>query len=78
MKSEDEAGHELKIHNMIQEDDYKSPWEEKDATDATTVNNTLDNTGYTYLNSYQPVYSNHLYQSGMNLNTYIPCHLKCC
>ena len=26
VKSEDEAGHERKIDNMIQEDDYKSPW----------------------------------------------------
>ena len=25
VKSEDEAGHELNIDNMIQEDDYKSP-----------------------------------------------------
>ena len=33
---------------MIQEDDYKSPWKEKDATDATTVNNGLDETGYTF------------------------------
>ena len=51
--SEDEAGHERKIDNMIQEDDYKSPWKNKDATDATTVNNTLDDTGFTFLNSYQ-------------------------
>ena len=38
---------------MIQEDDYKSPLKNKDATVATTVNNALDDTGYTYLNSYQ-------------------------
>ena len=44
---------------MIQDDDYKSPWKNKDVTVATTVNNalddtgyTLDDTGYTYLNSY--------------------------
>ena len=29
VKSEDEAGHERNIDNMIQEDDYKSPWKEK-------------------------------------------------
>ena len=28
VKSEDEAGHEHNIDNMIQEDDYKSPWNE--------------------------------------------------
>ena len=38
---------------MISEDDYKSPWKNKYATDATTVNNTLNDTGYTFLNSYQ-------------------------
>ena len=38
---------------MIQEDDYKSPWKNKDATDATTVNNTLDDTVFTFLDSYQ-------------------------
>ena len=48
VKFEDKAGHELNIDNMIQEDGYKSPWENKDATDATTVNNTLDETGYTF------------------------------
>ena len=39
MKSEDEEEHERNIENMIQEDDYKSPWKNKDATVATTVNN---------------------------------------
>ena len=56
MKSEEEAGHERNIDNMTQEDDYKSPWKEKDAkdaTDATTFNNTLDYTGFTVLNSFQ-------------------------
>ena len=38
---------------MIKEDDYKSPWKEKDATVSTTVNNALDDTGYKFLNSYQ-------------------------
>ena len=38
---------------MIQEDDYKSPWKNKDATVAKTVNNALDDTGYTFLDSYQ-------------------------
>ena len=38
---------------MTQVDDYKSPWKNKDATDATTVNNALDDTGYMFLNSYQ-------------------------
>ena len=59
MKSNDEAEHERNIENIIQDDDYKSPWKYKDATVATTVNNalddtgyTLDDTGYTYLNSY--------------------------
>ena len=53
MKSEDEEEHERNIGNMIQEDDYKSPWKNKDATVATTVNNALDDTGYTFLDSYQ-------------------------
>ena len=53
MKSEDEAGHEHSIDNMIKEDDYKSPWKNKDAKVVTTVNNTLDDTGYKFLNSYQ-------------------------
>ena len=51
MKSEDEAEHERNIDNMTQEDDYKSPWKNKDATVATTVNNALDDTGYTFLGS---------------------------
>ena len=46
----EEAGHERNIDNMTQEDDYKSPWKDKDATDATTVNYTLDETGFTFLN----------------------------
>ena len=53
VKSEDEAGHKSNIDNMIQEDYYKPPWKNKDATDATTVNNTLDDTLFTFLNSYQ-------------------------
>ena len=38
---------------MTQEDDYKSSWKDRDATDATTVNYTLDDTGFTFLNSFQ-------------------------
>ena len=38
---------------MIKEDDYKPPWKNKDATVSTTVNNALDDTGYTFLDSYQ-------------------------
>ena len=53
MKYEEEAGHERNIDNMIQEDDYKSPWKDKDATDATTVNNTSNDTRYTFVDSYQ-------------------------
>ena len=52
LKSEEEAEHERNIDNMTQEDDYKSPWKNKYATDATTVNNTLDDTGFTFLNSF--------------------------
>ena len=52
VKSEDEAEHEQNIDNMTQVDDSKSPWKNKYATDATTVNNALDDTGYTFLNSY--------------------------
>ena len=48
VKSEDEEEHERNIENMIHEDDYKPPWKNKDATVATTVNNTLDDTGYTF------------------------------
>ena len=53
LKYEDEANHERNIDNMTQVDGYKSPWKNKDATDATTVNNALDDTGYTFLDSYQ-------------------------
>ena len=53
VKSKDEEEHERNIENMIQEDNYKSPWKNKYATVATTVNNALDDTGYTFLNSYQ-------------------------
>ena len=38
---------------MTQEDDYKSPWKDKDATDSKKVNYTLDDTGFTFLNSFQ-------------------------
>ena len=48
-KSEEEAGHEHNINNMTQEDGYKLPWKDKDAT---TVNDTLDDTAYTFLNSF--------------------------
>ena len=34
---------------MTQEDDYKSPWKNKDAT---TVNDTFNDTVYTFLNSW--------------------------
>ena len=47
-KAEEEAGHERNIKNMTQEDDYKSPWENKYAA---RVNNTVNNTAYTFLNS---------------------------
>ena len=50
MKSEEEAGHERNDDNMTQEDDYKPFWKDKDAT---TVNNTLDDTGFSFLNSFQ-------------------------
>ena len=35
MKSENEEEHELNIKNMIQDDDYKSPWKNKYAKIAT-------------------------------------------
>ena len=35
---------------MTQEGDYKSPWKDKDTT---TVNNTLDDTAFIFLNSFQ-------------------------
>ena len=65
LKDNDEAEHELNIKDMIQDDDYKSPWKNKDATVATiltTVSNPLDNTGYTYLYSY------HTYSSDSDKN----------
>ena len=40
----------ITIENVFQDDDYKSPWKNKDATVATMVNNALDETGYTFLN----------------------------
>ena len=49
LKYEGEAGHECNINNMTQEDYYKSTWKDKDAT---TVNDTLNNTAYTFLNSF--------------------------
>ena len=52
VKSNEEAEHERNIENMIQDDDYKSPRKNNDATVATTVSNALDDTGDTYLNSY--------------------------
>ena len=48
VKSEDEEEHERNIENMIQEDDYKSPWKNKDSTAVTIVNNALDDTGYMF------------------------------
>ena len=50
LKYEEEAGHERNIDNMTQGDDYKSPWKDKDAT---TVNNKLDETAFTFLNSFE-------------------------
>ena len=35
MKSENEEEHERNIKDMIQDDDYKFPWDNKDATVAT-------------------------------------------
>ena len=52
VKANDEEEHERNIKDMIQYDEYKSPCKNKDATVAkilTTVNNPLDDTGYTYL-----------------------------
>ena len=37
MKSENEEEHKRKIKDMITDDDYKSPWENKDATVATVL-----------------------------------------
>ena len=47
LKSEEEAGHERNINNMTQVDEYKSPWKDKDTT---TVNDTVNDTAYTFLN----------------------------
>ena len=47
VKANNEAEYERNIKYMIQDDDYKSPWKNKDATVATsltTVNNLLDDT----------------------------------
>ena len=41
LKYEEEAGHERNINNMTQEDDYKSPWKNKDAA-------TVNDTAYTF------------------------------
>ena len=49
LKSEEESEHEININNMTQEDDYKSPWKDKDAT---TVNDTVNDMSYTFLNSW--------------------------
>ena len=49
MKSEEEAGHERNINNMTQVYNYKSPWKDKDAT---TVNDTVNDTAYKFLNSW--------------------------
>ena len=46
LKSEKEADHERNIKNMIQDDDYKSPWKDKDAT-------TFNDAAYIFLNSYE-------------------------
>ena len=53
MKSEYEAEHERNIDHISQDNDYKSPWKNNDAKVATTVNNALDDTGYTSLDLYQ-------------------------
>ena len=53
VKYEEEAGNERNIDNITQKDDYKLPWKDKDATDATTVNYTFDDTRFTFLNSFQ-------------------------
>ena len=42
-KYEEEARHERNINNMTQEDDYKSPWKDKDTT---TVNGTINDTAH--------------------------------
>ena len=38
VKLRDEEEHERNIENMVQDDDYKSPWKIKDAKDATSLN----------------------------------------
>ena len=48
MKYEEEVGHERNINNMTQEDYYKPTWTDKDST---TVNDTVNNTAHTFLNS---------------------------
>ena len=45
LKSEKEAEHECNIQNMTQVDDYKLPWKDKYAT---TVNDTVNDTAYTF------------------------------
>ena len=63
VKDNYDVDHERNIKDMIQDDDYESPWKNKYSTIAkflTTVNNTLDDTGYTYLDSY------HTYSSGLD------------
>ena len=46
LKSEEEAEHDRNINNMTQVDNYKSPWKDKDAT---TANNTVNDTAFTFL-----------------------------
>ena len=48
MKYEDEADHERNIDNIIQKYYYKLPWKNKYEIDAATVNNALDDMGYTF------------------------------
>ena len=47
LKAEEEAGYERNINNMTQVDEYKWPWKDEDAT---TVNDTVNDTAYTFLN----------------------------
>ena len=49
LKSDEEVGNERNINNMTQVDNYKSPWKDKYAT---TVNDTVNDTAYTSLNSW--------------------------
>ena len=42
VKSEDEEEHERYIENMVQDDDYKSPWRNKDATVAGFLSESLE------------------------------------